>query len=260
MASNIHPTAVIDPKAELGENVDVGPYSLIAAGVRVCDGTQIQNNVTIMGPTVIGRHNRIFAYASIGQDPQDKKFHGEPESFLEIGDGNTIREYVTINRGSEFGGGHTRVGNDNWIMAYCHVAHDCQVGNKTVFANGATLAGHVNIEDGVTLGGFTAVHQYCSIGELAMTGGLTMIAQDVPPFVTASGNRVRLYGINKIGMERYGLPKEEIDAIQKAYKTFYRSRLANQEALERIENELAHSPGAQRFAKFIRESKRGICR
>ena len=195
MASNIHPTAVIDPKAELGENVDVGPYSLIAAEVRVHDGTKIQNNVTILVPTVIGRDNRIFAYASIGQDPQDKKFHGEPESFLEIGDGNTIREYVTINRVSEFGGGHTRIGNDNWIMAYCHVAHDCQVGNQVLLTNGVMLGGHVEVGDRACLGGNAAVHQFCRIGRLAMVGGCTKVVQDIPPFVLTDGSASMIVGL-----------------------------------------------------------------
>ena len=259
-APAIHPTAIVHPDAELAPSVTVGAYSVIGAGVRLGEACEVMNHVTLEGPTVMGARNRIFAYASIGQDPQDKKFNpGEP-SFLEIGDDNVVREFVTINRGTEHGGQVTRIGHRNWLMAYCHVAHDCQIGNDTVFANCATLGGHVTIGDRAYLGGFTAVHQFCSVGELVMTGGHTMIGQDVPPFVIATGNRVQLYGVNRIGLERAGVPAEEIKAVERAYRRFFRSKLRAVEALAAIESELADSSYAMRFVAFIRASTRGICR
>lgn len=260
MARHIHPTALIDPKAELGENVSVGAYSVIGAGVRIAGDCMVSNHVTILGPTAIGRGNRFFSYASIGQDPQDKKFHGEAMSYLEIGEGNTFREFVTVNRGSEAGGGHTRIGDENWIMSYCHIAHDCQIGSRTVFANGTTLAGHVVIGDMATMGGFTAIHQFCAIGELAITGGLTKVTQDVPPYVMADGNPVKPRGINKIGLERNRVSPEEAGEVDKAYRIFYRSHLTAKEALERLDQELGHSEAVRKFAAFIRNSQRGVCR
>lgn len=256
----IHPTAIVDPKAELGRGVTIGPYSVVGPDVVLGDGCELMSHVTIHGPTVIGKDNRFFSHSAIGGEPQDKKYKGERESRLEIGDRNYFREFSTINRGSVHGGGLTRLGDDNWIMAYCHVAHDCHVGNSTIFANAATLGGHCVIEDRVYLGGFTAVHQYCSIGTLTMTGGHTMIAQDVPPYVIATGNRVRLFGVNRIGMERAGLPEQEIKNIERAYRLFFRSKLSAKEGLARIAAELGDSPATARFTQFIRESKRGICR
>jgi UDP-N-acetylglucosamine acyltransferase len=256
----IHSTAIIDPKAELGRGVSVGPYSVIGPDVVIGDGCELMSHVTVHGPTVIGKDNRFFPHSAVGGEPQDKKFKGERESRLQIGDRNIIREFVTLNRGSVHGGGLTRLGDDNWIMAYCHLAHDCQVGNQTIFANASTLGGHCVVEDRVYLGGFTAVHQFCTIGTLTMTGGQTMIAQDVPPYVIATGNRVRLFGINRIGMERAGIEAGEIHSVERAYRLFFRSKLPAKEGLARIDAELGGSPLAQRFAQFIRESKRGICR
>lgn len=256
----IHPTAIIDPKAELGRGVTVGPYCVIGADVVLGDGCELMSHVTLQGPSTIGKENRFFSHCAIGGDPQDKKFKGERESRLQIGDRNIFREFSTVNRGSVHGGGVTRLGDDNWIMAYCHVAHDCQVGNATIFANASTLGGHCVVEDRVYLGGFTAVHQFCSIGTLTMTGGHTMIAQDVPPYVIATGNRVRLFGVNRIGLERAGLSDEEIRHVERAYKLFFRSKLSAKEALARIDAELGASAAVIRFTRFIRESKRGICR
>jgi len=256
----IHPTAVVDKEAKIGKNVTIGPYAVIGPGVVLGDDNHVANHVTILGPTTIGRGNRFYSTCSIGQDPQDKKFKNEVDSRLEIGDHNTIREFVTINRGSAGGGGVTRLGHHNWIMAYCHIAHDCQVGSYTVMANAATLAGHVQVGDHVVLGGFTAVHQFCAIGEHTITGGHTMVGQDIPPFLTASGNRVRPYGINKVGLERTGFSPQDIQDVQKAYKIFYRSKLGHKEAVERIQAELGHSPHALRFAAFCRDSTRGVCR
>jgi UDP-N-acetylglucosamine acyltransferase len=257
---SIHPTAIIHPKAQLGARVTVGPYCVIGAGVTLGDGCELHSHVVIEGPTIIGRGNRFFSQCAIGGDPQDKKYGGEPESRLVIGDGNLFREFVTVSRGSAHGGGVTRIGSRNWIMAYCHIAHDCTVGDDTIFANAATLGGHCTVEDRVYMGGFTAVHQFCTIGTLTMTGGHTMIAQDVPPYVIASGNRVRLYGVNKIGMERAGFTPEQIAEVQGAYKLFFRSKLAAQEALERIEQQFPASAAVRHFTEFIRASKRGICR
>ncbi|MCH9047063.1 MAG: acyl-ACP--UDP-N-acetylglucosamine O-acyltransferase [SAR324 cluster bacterium] len=259
-ATNIHPTAVAHPKAELGRDVTIGPYAVIGPRVVIGDHCEVKNHATIEGPTVIGRNNRIFPYASIGQDSQDKKFSGGEPSALEIGDDNTFREFVTLNRGSPEGGGTTRIGSNNWVMAYCHIAHDCLVGNETIFANGATLGGHVTIKDGAYLGGYTAIHQFCSVGELTMTGGQTMIAQDLPPYVIAAGNRARLYGVNRIGLQRHGFAPEEIEAIQEAYKLFFRGKLSARQSLATIEAELGQSPHVMNFVTFIRDSTRGICR
>jgi UDP-N-acetylglucosamine acyltransferase len=259
-APSVHPSALVDPKARLGRGVTVGPFCVVGAEVELGEGTELTNHVTVQGPAVLGKRNRVFPYASIGQDPQDKKFRRGERSRLEIGDDNTIRECVTINRGTEGGGEVTRLGHRNWIMAYCHIAHDCQVGSDTVFANCATLGGHVSIADFAYLGGFTAVHQFCAVGEMTMTGGHTMIAQDVPPYVIASGNRVKLFGVNKIGLERNGVTPEEVKAIERAYKLFFRSRMGAEEALAAIEAQLAGSPRALLFAAFIRGSTRGVCR
>jgi UDP-N-acetylglucosamine acyltransferase len=256
----IHPTAVVHPQVELGRNVVIGAYAVIGEEVSIGDGTEVMNNVTIHGRTAIGSGNRIFPYACLGMDPQDKKYHGESDSALLIGNENVIREFVTMNRGTPLGEGATRIGSGNWIMAYCHIAHDCHVGDNTIFANNSTLGGHVTIQDRVYLGGFTAIHQFCSVGELTMTGGQTMIAQDVPPYVIAAGNRVRLFGINKIGLERNNFSPEEIRNIQRAYKLFFRSKLSAEEGLARIDSELGQSPAVQNFVHFIRNSTRGICR
>ncbi len=259
-AGSIHPTAIVHPKAELGARVIIGPFCVIGADVIVGDDCELASHVTIDSGTTLGKGNKLFAHCAIGGDPQDKKYHGEPNSRLEIGDNNLIREFVTLNRGSTHGGGITRIGNGNWIMAYCHVAHDCQVGNETIFANASTLGGHCTVEDRVYMGGFTAVHQFCTIGTLTMTGGHTMIAQDVPPYVIASGNRVRLYGVNKIGMERAGLTSGQVNEVQAAYKIFFRSKLPAQQALDRIDREFPAAEAVRHFSQFIRNSKRGICR
>lgn len=259
-APDIHPTAVVHSGARLGRDVRVGPYSVIGPDVEIGAGSVVMNHVTLEGPTTLGARNRIFPYASVGLDPQDKKYQpGEP-SVLEIGDDNTIREFVTINRGTEGGGTITRVGHRNWIMAYVHIAHDCQVGSDIVLANAATLGGHVTVQDFTILGGFTAVHQFCTVGAYTMTGGHTMIAQDVTPYVIAAGNRAELFGVNKVGLERNGFTAEEIKDIQAAYKLFFRSKLGTAEALAAIEAKVGHSGHARRFAEFIRNSTRGVCR
>lgn len=255
----IHPTALIDTSARLGINVSVGPYSIIGPDVEIGDNTVIGPHVTLQGPTRLGRDNRIFQYASVGEEPQDKKYRGE-ETRLEIGDGNTIREFVTINRGTLQDSGTTRIGNDNWIMAYVHIAHDCMIGNRVVFANGASLAGHVHIEDDIILGGFTLVHQFCRIGAHAFTSMGSCIKQDVPPFVTVSGNPAVPHGINAEGLKRRGFDREQIQAIRRAYRALYKSGLRLEQALIEVDRIMGEYPALASFAQFVRASTRGIVR
>ncbi len=211
----IHQTAIVDPGAKLHPGVSVGAYSVIGPEVEIGEKTEIQHHVVIEGPTRIGPECRIFPFASVGLEPQDKKFQGEV-SHLEIGSKNTIREYVTINRGTEAGGGTTIVGDDCWIMAYCHIAHDCIVGNNVTMSNGTTLGGHVVVKDFANLGGMTGVHQFCRVGEYAITGAYSMINQDVVPFSTVAGNRAKLVGINYIGLDRRGFTPEDRDIINQS--------------------------------------------
>jgi len=252
--------ALIDPKAELDSDVEIGPYSIIGANVQIAAGTRIGPHVVIKGPTRIGRDNKIYQFVSLGEDPQDKKYRGEPDTCLEIGSRNEIREYCTMNRGTVQGGGMTRIGDDNWIMAYCHIAHDCQVGNQTIFANGASLAGHVRIEDFVILGGFTLVHQFCAMGMHSFSGASTLIFKDVPPFVTVWGNRAEAYGINKEGLRRHGKSPETIRALHQAYKIIYKKNFTIEQAIERLKEHRAEYPEVQQLVDFLLQSKRGIVR
>jgi len=222
MSVDIHPTALVDAGARLGENVTVGAYSVIGADVEIGVGTWVGPHVVINGPTRIGRDNNIFQFSSLGEMPQDKKYAGEPTR-LEIGDRNTIREFCTFNRGTAQDAGVTRVGNDNWIMAYVHLAHDCQIGDHTIFANNAQLAGHVHVGDWAILGGFTVVHQFVRIGAHCITGMGSILLQDVPPFITAAGNPVAPHGINSEGLKRRGYAPDTIAGLRRAYKTLYRS-------------------------------------
>ena len=200
----IDPTAIIHPESDIAPDVDVGPYTVIGKNVSVDSGTSIGSHVVIKGPTKIGPNNKIYHFCSIGDDPQDKKYHGEGDSILEIGSGNTFREYVSINRGTGEGGGKTIIGNNNWIMAYVHIAHDCIIGSNTIFANNATLAGHVTIDDYVILGGFTGVHQFCRIGGYSFSAISSVIVKDVPPYVLVSGNTAKPSGLNREGLKRHG--------------------------------------------------------
>ena len=222
--ATIHPTAIIEPGAWLGENVEVGPYSVVRAHVRIGEGTSIGPHCVIEGHTTIGRDNRILQFCSIGAIPQDKKYAGEPTR-LDIGAGNTIREFVTINTGTVQDGGVTRVGDDNWIMAYVHLAHDCQVGSRTILANNATLAGHVHVGDWVIVGGLTGVHQFCRIGAHAMIGFQGHVAQDVPPFMMAAGNPLSIAGFNVEGLRRRGFSKERIALVKQMHRLLYRDGL-----------------------------------
>ena len=255
----IHPSAIVDPAAELADGVEIGPFSIIGAGVRIDSGTVVGPHVVIEGPTRIGRDNRIYPFASLGADPQDKKFHGE-ESVLEIGDGNTIREFCTFNRGTDDGGGVTRIGNRNWIMAYVHVAHDCMVGDDSIFANAASLAGHVVVENKVVLGGFTLVHQFCRIGAHSFTSMGSIINRDVPPYVTVAGKMAEPRGINTEGLKRRGFTPERIAAVKKAYKMLYKSGLKLSEAMAQLEALAEQEPDVRPMVDFIRESQRSIVR
>ncbi|MDX2469292.1 MAG: acyl-ACP--UDP-N-acetylglucosamine O-acyltransferase [SAR324 cluster bacterium] len=255
----IHPTAIIDETATIAADVKIGPYVVIGANVEIATGCEIRQHATVEGPTTIGANTRIFPFAAIGLEPQDKKFHGE-QSRLEIGSDNYIREYVTINRGSESGGGVTKVGNNNWIMAYVHIAHDCILGSNITMANGTTLGGHVEIGNHATLGGLTAIHQFCRVGEYALTGGQSMISQDVAPFVIAAGNRAKTHGLNYVGLERKEFTSSEIEEINQIYRIFFLSGLSKDNALSKMRDELPPSKNLDLFANFIESSQRGVCR
>ncbi|HEY9199681.1 MAG TPA: acyl-ACP--UDP-N-acetylglucosamine O-acyltransferase [Gammaproteobacteria bacterium] len=255
----IDPRAVIDPKAELAEDVSVGPFAVIGPDVQIGAGTTIGPHTVINGPTRIGRDNHIYSFASIGDAPQDKKYKGEPTR-LEIGDGNTIREFVTINRGTVQDEGVTRIGDDNWIMAYVHIAHDCRIGNHTIFANNASLAGHVRIEDYVILGGFTLVHQFCALGQHSFTAFSSGIAKDVPPYVMVGGFSAEPHGLNTEGLKRRGFSPETIAKLKQAYKTLYRSQLTLQDAIEALRGQAADCAEVGVMVAFLERQKRGIVR
>jgi len=254
-----HPTALIHPDAKLANNVEVGAYSIIGQHVEIGENTHIGPHVVIDGHTRIGKNNRIFQFCSLGEIPQDKKYAGEPTR-LEIGDNNTIREFCTFNIGTSQDAGVTRVGNHNWIMAYVHLAHDCQVGSHTIFANNASLAGHVRIEDYAILGGFSLVHQFCQIGMHAITGMGAALSQDVPPYVTAAGNPTAPHGINSIGLKRRGFSDAAIMAIKRAYKTLYRSSLSLEQAKAEISEQTDKYPELHVLLDFLGRSQRGILR
>jgi len=255
----IHPTALIDPNAELAPGVTVGAYSIIGPQVQVGAGTTIGPHVVLTGHTRIGRDNRIFAFSSIGEQPQDKKYAGEPTR-VEIGDGNTFREYCTINSGTVQDVGVTRVGNHNWVMAYVHIAHDCQVGSHTVFANCTNLAGHVHIDDWAILGGYTGVHQFCKVGAHCMTAVGTVLLQDLPTYVLAGGNTAQAHGINSEGLKRRGFSAEAIAGIKRAYRTLYRSGLTLDEAKAEIATQAGSVPELQPLLDFLGRATRGIVR
>ncbi len=259
----IHPTAIVDPGAELGEGVEVGPYSVIGPKVAIGDGTRIGSHVVVESHVRLGRNNAVSSFASIGAPPQDLKFKGE-DTWVEVGDNVIVREYVTINRGTVTGVGTTRIGNGCMIMAYCHVAHDCQVGNRVIMANAATLAGHIEIEDGAFIGGLTGVHQFVRIGTLAIVGALSGVSQDIPPYVKAvaarQGRNRSLFGLNVIGLQRAGLSKETVNTLKKAYRILFGGGMPMSEALEKAEAEVEPIPEVKHLIGFIRASKRGILR
>jgi UDP-N-acetylglucosamine acyltransferase len=255
----IHATAVVEPSARIGSNVEIGAYSVIGAGVEIGDGTTIGPHVVVGGTTRIGRENRIFQFASIGADPQDKKYRGE-SSELVIGDRNVIREFVTLNRGTGEGGGATRIGDDNWIMAYAHVAHDCIVGNHTIFSNNATLAGHVTIGDYAILSGFSGVHQFCRIGAHAFVGMGCLVNGDVPPFVMVAADYGRPRGINAEGLKRRGFDADRIAAIRRAYRALYLGKRSLAEARTELAAIAADSKDVAVMLEFIEASERALVR
>lgn len=257
MSEARHPTAVISEGAELASDVRVGPYAIVGPRVRLEAGCEVGAHAVLAGPATFGPACRIFPFASLGTDPQDLKYRGE-ETRLEIGPGNVFREFVTVNRGTAGGGGITRIGASNFFMAYAHVAHDCMVGDGTIFANAATLAGHVVVEDGATVGAFSGVHQFCRVGRHAFIGGYTVVTQDAMPFVKTVGNRAESYGINAVGLERKGFSSESIAALKKAYRLLCQSNLNTGQALERIEAELSEVEECRYLVSFIRSSARGI--
>ena len=256
---SIHSTAIVHSGAQLASNVEVGPFSVIGEHVTIAEGSWIGPHVVLEGRTRIGRNTRIYQFASIGGPPQDKKYRDEPTA-VEIGDGNTIREYVTINRGTAQDAGTTRVGDDNWIMAYVHFAHDCQVGNHTIFANACQVAGHVQVGDWAILGATTLVHQFVKIGAHSFTAMGTFLQQDLPPYVTAAGNTAQPYGINSEGLRRRGFAPEDILGIKRAYRTLYRSNLSLEEAKAELQRQAGECLAVAPLVQFLAESTRGIVR
>jgi UDP-N-acetylglucosamine acyltransferase len=263
MSGNIHPTAVVDPAAEIDSSVSIGPYTVVGPGVRIGAGTRIGPHCVIDGQTTIGRDNVFYRFCSIGGMPQDKKYGGEPTR-LQIGDRNTVREFTTFNTGTVQDGGVTELGDDNWIMAYVHIAHDCHVGNNTILANSVQLGGHVTVDDWAILGGLTGVHQFCRIGAHSMTGGNSSLMQDTPPFVLAAGNPCKPAGVNVEGLKRRGFTAPTISALREAYKVVFRRGLALDEAkaeLRRMQQEVAEAaPSLQILLDFFDKSTRGIIR
>ena len=255
---NIHETAVVSPKAELGNNVVVGPYSVINEDVKIGDGTVIGSHVLIDKWTTIGCDNKIFSGAVIGTESQDLKFTGE-KSFVEIGDNNIIREYVTINRATE-PGGYTKLGNNNAILSYCHVAHDCILGNRITISNVTTLAGHVEVEDQAGLGGYVGIHQFVKIGSMSFIGGWSKVVKDVPPFLRVSGTPLKVYGLNSVGLDRNDIPVNSRKALKKAYQILFRSGNNVSQAIDIIRSEVEQTKHIEMFITFLTQSERGICK
>jgi len=259
IVSSIDPTAIVDPSAQLAADVEVGPYAIIGAQVVIEQGCRIGPHAVVRGPCRIGAGTQIFQFASVGEVPQDKKFAGE-NSTLEIGKNNTIREFVTINRGTDEGGGVTRIGDDNWIMAYVHIAHDCVVGDRIVFANGATLAGHAIVGTAATLGGFSLIHQFCRLGAGCFTSMGSCIRRDVPPWVMVAGDPAVPHGLNSEGLRRNGFSDAAQRELRHAYRTLYKRGLRLQEALEQLQSSQGSGSLVADFTAFIQDSSRGIVR
>jgi UDP-N-acetylglucosamine acyltransferase len=255
----IHPTAIVDPKCELAENVSIGPYTVIGPDVSIGANSVIGSNVVIDRYASIAEGCRVYQFASIGAPPQAIKFRGE-KTYVKIGRGTVIREFVTINRGTAFGTGTTEIGAENLLMAYSHVAHDCKTGQNVILANNATLAGHIDIGDYVTVGGLTAIHQFVSIGEHAYIGGKSAVAKDIPPYVLASGDRARLHGLNKVGLKRRGFSENTMNALKMVYRIFFRVGITINEAIERARAEVDPLPEVVHFIEFVKSSQRGIAR
>lgn len=259
MTSTIHKTAIIDPKAHLDAGVEIGPYCIVRKDVRIGKGTRLLSHVIIEGNTEISDNCTFYPFSSIGFPPQDLKYRGEPTRLI-IGSNNTVREYATIHRASVGGDGTTVVGNNNYFMAYVHIAHNCRVGSHGVMANAATLAGHVVVEDHTIIGGLSAVHQFTRIGQYAMVGGLSGVVQDIPPYMIAAGSRAKLFGPNTIGLKRHGFSDEAITAVKKAYKILFREKRPLKDAISKVLEDFAEFPEIGHLVEFIEKNKRGICR
>jgi len=256
----IHPTVIVDPTAEIDEGVEIGPYTIVQKNVIIGQGTRIGPHVVIGEGTQIGQRCQVYQFASVGEAPQALAYRGE-KTFLTLGDQNIVREFVTLNRGTAGGGGKTVIGNQNLFMAYSHVAHDCHLGNQVILANGATLAGHITIEDHAIIGGLSAVHQFCRIGTHAFISGMTGITLDVPPYMLASGSRARLFGLNTVGLKRFHFSEASMKALKKAYRIIFRSDLTLEKAVKQVkEDGISQLPEVQHLLQFIQQSKRGISR
>lgn len=255
----IHPTAIVDPGAELDPTVTVGPYAIIRENVSIGAGTEIGPHVVVEPYVTIGPECRIFQFAALGGIPQAVKFGGE-KTYLKIGKGTVIREFVTVHRGTEFGGGITAVGEENYLMAYSHIAHDCKTGRKVILANAATLAGHIDIGDHVTVGGLVAIHQFVRIGDYAYVGGKSAVVKDIPPYVIAAGDRATLHGLNTVGLKRHGMSQGTLSQLKKAYRIIFRIGLTLNESVERVRAEVELIPEVVAFIEFLKSSNRGITR
>jgi len=256
----IHPTAIVDPKADIGDQVEIGPYSIIEGGVTIGPKTRIGPHVVVREGSQMGKQCQVFQFASLGEAPQAVAYKGE-KTLLVMGDHNIVREFVTLNRGTAPGGGKTVIGHGNLFMAYSHVAHDCQIGNQVILANAATLAGHITIEDYAIIGGLAAIHQFCRIGTHAFISGMTGITLDVPPYMLASGSRARLFGLNTVGLKRFHFSEASVKALKKAYRIIYRSGLTLERAVKQVkEDGISQLPEVQHLLQFIQQSKRGISR
>ncbi len=259
MKTKIHASSIVDSRAEIDTNVDIGPFCIIKGSVKIRKGTRILSNVIIEGSAEIGENCTIHPFSSVGFPPQDLKYKGE-NTKLSIGNNNIIREYATIHRASVGGDGTTSIGDNNFLMAYVHIAHDCKIGSNIVMANAATLAGHVLIEDYAVIGGLVAVHQFTRIGRYAMVGGFSGIGQDIPPYMVASGARAKLFGPNTIGLKRHGFPESTINGIKKAYKILFREKRTLKDALKKIQEDIPETEEIKHLIEFIEKNKRGICR
>lgn len=259
MPKDIHKTAIVNSKADIAEDVHIGPFCIISEGAVIKRGTRLISNVIIEGQTEIGENCVIHPFATVGVAPQDIKYKNE-KTGVKVGNNNIIREYVSIHRASVAGDGLTEIGDSNFLMAYVHIAHDCKIGNSVIMANAATLAGHVQVEDHAVIGGLVAVHQFTRIGAYSMVGGFSGIGQDIPPYTMASGARAKLYGLNVIGLKRHGFSDETINSLKKAYKILFREKRTLKDALKKIKSELPEIPEIKHLIEFIEKNKRGICR
>lgn len=256
---DIHPTAIVHPQARVAPGIKIGAYSLVGENVEIGKDTILESHVVVEGWTQIGERCHLFPFVSVGAAPQAVRYRGEPTR-LTVGHDNVIREFVTINRGTVEGGGETKVGNGNLIMAYSHIAHDCQIGNRVIMANSSTLAGHIYIEDFAIVGGLVAIHQFVRVGCYAIIGGASAVPQDVPPYMVAAGNRARLFGLNNIGLKRHNFSESTMAALKQAYRILFRSHLTLHKALDRVEKEVPELPEIRHLIDFLKKTKRGVCR